>query len=116
MTQTHIIQSCKSKIDFDALVKSNAKLIRAIISDKGYFSLGHQPPGQWYIQHLDTGLYRVVHNLNRLDYGVSAGKHLTDEYLTIETFALDEISFGVKISKDGEPVDRPFEIAVNIYG
>lgn len=116
MTQIHIIQSSQSVINFDAFASSNQNLIRAIVSQSGQFSLGHQPPGQWYVKHISTGLYQIVHNLKRLDYGVSAGKYLTNEALTIETSSLNDISFDVKITRDGEPVDRPFEFSVNIYG
>lgn len=117
MTQIHVIRSSSSKIDFEALAKSNETLFRAAIHPNGEFIANKKIyVGQWYVQHLDIGTYRIVHNLNTNFYGVSAGKHNTDEALTIETSNLDDISFTVKIAKDGEPVDRAFEFAVNIYG
>jgi hypothetical protein len=67
---------------------------------------------QWYVQTHIAGIYRVVHNLNRLDYAVSAGR-TTNDLVAIEVSNLTDISFDVKITKDGEVMQLPFRFSLN---
>lgn len=111
MTQTHILKGKSSKIDIPELIESTKKAMRGIVAKDGRFLKGHRPPGQWYVQRSSTGVYKIVHNQNRLDYGVSVGS--LDEPLSIETKHLVEHSFEVHIKKDGLPYDAQFVFALN---
>ena|SRR5688572_6255430 len=114
MTQTHIIKSTKSGLDIPALKRSSSKLVRARVTPDGEF-YGKSPPGHWYVQHKGVGHYVVVHNLRRIDYGVSASKLDSDSPdVSIETSNLLDISFEVRMHKNGEPTNAPFAFALNI--
>lgn len=113
MTQVHILPGRSCKLSMDDLVKSTRSIINSVVSADGQFSLGRRPSGYWYVQHLGMGSYRVVHNLNRIDYAVSVSK-ITDDALCMETYDLDDVSFKLSIQQDGSPVDRPFSFALNI--
>ena len=110
MTQIHIIK------DFNGLLHSTKTLIRAIVAPHGEFALGKCPAGQWYIQHPEPGIYCVVHNLERLDYGVTVCKYNTDEALGIGAYDLTNVSFKVCVKKGCDLVDRAFEFGLNTYG
>lgn len=110
MTQVHVLKSNKSKIDVDKLNASTRKMTRALIGKDGKVLDG---PRKWYIQKIGVGHYRVVHNLKKLNYAVSAGQ-VDDKPLSIETFNLFNVSFDVCTRKDGELIDSDFIVALNV--
>lgn len=113
MTQFHLLDSNSSKLDFDSLARSNSTIVQSVVTISGQFSVVHRPPRGWYVQHKEKGVYTVVHNLEKLDYGVSVSK-ITDENLSLETSNLTKVSFTVTVKQNGELVDKPFAFALNV--
>lgn len=109
---THIIKSRKSIISTNSLQKSTNDMFRAEVNHDGELIKKDGRFKQWYVQMHIPGLYRVVHNLNRLDYGVSAAAIMGG--FSVETSNLTDVSFDVVVLKAGERVRAPFKFTLNV--
>lgn len=106
MTQTHIIQTNKSGVNMPALAASISKMIHGSVKADGEFD---KQILSWYVQIQSPWRYRIVHNLGRIDYGVS----VASPEASIETSNLTATSFDVEVRKNGELVSAPFTFALN---
>ena len=76
----------------------------------GKWRTGKELPGQSYVQHLDIGKYRVVHNADKL---FNVGLSLRGELGLIQLTDISNVAFAVEISIDGEPKDLPFYMCIS---
>lgn len=110
MTQIHIFSSESEGLSLSELVASTKQMIRAEVTKDGNFK-NTPPSSQWYVQKVELGHYRVVHNLNRKVYGVSVGS--LEQGLVVRPSSFTEINFEVIITKDGQLYDASFVFALN---
>lgn len=85
-------------------------LLEANCDAKGKWLPRRHLPGQSYIQHPDSGFYRVIHNHKKL-YNV--GVSLLGKKGHIEVSNITDISFDVRISLEGTPADMPFYMSLS---
>lgn len=112
MTKVIIIESDKSKIDFSRFRQGMINSFEGACNADGSFKRGWQPPGQWYVRKEGPGKYTVVHNQNRLDYGLSCSLLKEDSIGTIRSSNLLDVSFDLEITRDGTPIDLPFRFHI----
>jgi hypothetical protein len=113
MAQNHFIRSNKSIINPNKLKDSTDNMFSGEVSKDGELKKIKGPFLQWYVQMHIPGVYRVVHNLGRTDYAVSASR-MTHDPLSLETSNLTDTYFDVKITQNGEDVKAPFRFSLNI--
>lgn len=113
MTQTHIIRTDRSIVNPDAFKKSTNKIYIGKVMPDGELLKGYGVFRQWYVKTDTPGVYRIMHNLNRIDYGVSASK-INDELVSVETSNLTYESFDVQVMKDGQPIQAGFSFSLNV--
>lgn len=113
MTQNHFIRTNRSVVNPKALKGSTDNMFLGEVTQDGKLVKVKGPFLQWYVQMHIPGIYRVVHNLNTTSYAVSASR-MTNDNLSIETSNLTDVSFDVKIKKDGEDVKMPFRFSLNL--
>lgn len=113
MTKILIIESDNAKIDFGKVRQGIIHSFEGACNADGSFKKGWQPPGQWYVRKEGAGKYTVVHNQNRIDYGVSASL-LKDDKGTIKVSDLKDVSFLIEIRCGETAVDLPFRFTMGL--
>lgn len=113
MTKIVIIEVDKqtNRIDQSILDRTINKMLEGACNADGSWKIGWQLPGQTGVRVNSQGNYTVIHNLNRLDYGVSVS--LIKSEGTIETKNLTDVSFDVEIKLGENLANLPFRFAIN---
>lgn len=111
MTKIVVVEVDKGKLKVEPIYYGLNRMMEGACNADGSWKKGWQLPGQSYVRLNSSGHYTVVHNLNRIDYSVSAS--LINSIGTVEIENLTDVSFDIKISLNNEPANIAFRFAIN---